>query len=793
MAILPVALCPLISEALIVDGQLDEDVWILPPAIPFFVRPQVRWIPEVQTQVFTSYDATAFNIAFRCFEDAPERLELSAGPPEPDKLIHDDLVAFRFIPENCDPSMRPLHFVMTAAGKLFQEIEPGRLVEQTQYVCQSQVGEIEWTVEARLPFEAMGVNCPQPNQRWGFAAYRQRVGSRWERSGWLEVGLGPFGETMPGWLLFEDPQMNDRPRGRAVEPYLRRFGEMLDIRIRQVADAEANLPPCDCPVTRHRIGIMIRSLLSIKNDMLHPFHPDALRHYAQILQYNVGRLDELIENLRQGEDPHTSPEGYVFLGSRLEADGGIHAFALIQGRDYESTLPHPLVVLLDGLSDDWVADSRAFLDLAWPQGLDFLLAIPSGLGKNRQFRLAGEDQVFSVIREVRQRFSADPQRTILIGLGQGAEGAFRIAARYPHLFSAVVIGGPVPESTVLDSSTSISFFYWGGPEIGWVGPLRKLDDRARVNIASAPFAGPQALTPKFMMRLTKTTNPPSNEVDLVSPSARYSRGPWAKIDRPVEYSKPARLRLKVTEEGHVEVNSDNVAAFTVFPHEGPFVPGQMVKLGCGGQELVAGSYSHSLHCDLQPRPEEDPPKALMAGPIDEAFHGELLYVYGTQGSDEDGDFSRHAALQAARWPQFDLRIPVKADVEVTEEDLQRAHLHLFGGVANSLLQQMLPSLPVGIESRRFVVGREIFEGDEVLCQFIYPNPLNPRRYVLVHLAHSQAGWLYRGWFPKKEQPEPLPDLWVARLQDNLRIDRRNVPPQYLHKVWFDGYWRLSGG
>ena len=151
MAILPVALCPLLGEASLIDGQLNEDIWVLPPAIPFFVRPRVRWIPEAQTQVFTSCDSTGFSIAFRCFEDATDRLERAAGPPGPDKLFHDDLVGFRFLPEHADPFMRPLHFILTATGGLYQELEPGRFEPREQFPCQVQVGSSDWSVEARLP------------------------------------------------------------------------------------------------------------------------------------------------------------------------------------------------------------------------------------------------------------------------------------------------------------------------------------------------------------------------------------------------------------------------------------------------------------------------------------------------------------------------------------------------------------------------------------------------------------------------------------------------------------------
>ncbi len=791
MAILPVALCPLLTDTSILEGQLDEDVWILPPAIPFFVRPRVRWIPEAQTQVFTSYDADAINIAFRCYEDMPERIEREAGPPSPESAWHDDFVGFTLITDDAE-NAPALRFIMTAAGKIFRERASGILEEDSSIPCQVQVGDTDWCVEARLWFDALKVKRPEANDRWGFAAYRQRVGSRWERSGWLEVGPGPYGENMPGWLLFENAEGIDRQRGRAVEPYLRRFGQLLEVRMHQSAEAQANLPPDACRVTRYRINLMIRSLLSIKNDMLHSFHPDALRHYAQILQFNVGRLDELIENLRQGEDPHTAPDGYVFLGAQLETDGQNHAFALIQGRQYESTMPHPLIIMLDGLSDDWIADSRQFIDLSWPPDLDFLMAVPSGVGVSRQYWLAAEDEIFNVIREVRRRFSVDPRRIVLLGIGPGAEAAYRIGCRFPHVFSALAIGGPVKSPNRMVGSPPLPFYYWSGEQGGWVGPMNEVDERTRASLDTLPVAMPESLRPAFVKRMANTAGAPQSTVNLLAPTARYSRGEWAQIDRPLDYSSPARLTLHVAQDGRVNANLENVGAFSIFPQEGPFVPGQTVRVDQDAKEIISGTYGHTMHCELQP-----PPKGLlvktreMAGPLDEAFHGELIYVYGTTAGPESAEMLKKAALQAARWPQYDLRIRVKADAEVTEDDLMQAHLHLFGGAhQNLLVAAMAGRFPAQIKLNAFSIAGETFSDPGFLCQFLYPNPLSPDRYVVVHLSNSDGGWLYRGWFPKAEQSEPLPDLWVARLEDNPNIMKRGVSPVYHRRLWFNAHWQL---
>jgi pimeloyl-ACP methyl ester carboxylesterase len=790
MAILPVALCPPVDVCSLGEGLLGQDMWTLPPAIPFFVRPKVRWIPEAQTQVYAAYDAKGLIVSFRCFEDAPERLEAAAGPPEAGLLLHDDYVGFRLGIKAADGKLAARHFVITAGGGAYEETAPGRFEQLNAAPCSVTVGLGEWTAEVRLDFASLGIDPPKPGRQWGFSAHRQRVGARLERSSWIEVGPGPFGETLTGWLQFESAEESEGRRRRAKEPYLLRFGASLDVRVRQAKEAEASLKPEQCPVTRFRIHLMIRSFSSVKNDMPHSYHPDAMRHYAQILQYNLGRMDELIETLRLGEDPHTSPDGYVFHGARSETDGANHAFAVMLGRGYQSTNPHPAIVFLHGLTDDWIADSRSFMPLAWPPELDFVMAFPSGLGMRRTYRLAAEDEVFAVIGQIQKRFNIDHERISLVGMGLGAGAAYHLAARFPHLFSAVACAGPIVKWA---RPLPRPFFRWAGPEKGWAGPLDDISPAENEALNKSPIGGPGILTPDFVARLTSIRSTVPRRIEILAPNLRYGRNAWARIDRLADYSRFGRLELESVPTGKIVARAENVRSFSILPQHGPFAKGQSLSVEIDGKEAARGVSSPDLlRVDLAPVPQEKTTKNHeVHGPIDDAFHGPLLYVYGTAGGQKDTELFRRAAYQAARWPQHDLRIPVKADIEVTDADIQGKHLHLFGGPAwNKVAARMTFRFPLKVRETSFSVGAETFDEPGYVCQFIYPSALAPDRYVLMHLANSEEGWLYRGWFAKPGQPPPMPDLWVARVEDNPRIAWFAVEPNYLKRLWFDECWRL---
>ncbi|MBW2278762.1 MAG: hypothetical protein JRF63_14820, partial [Deltaproteobacteria bacterium] len=72
-----------------------------------------------------------------------------------------------------------------------------------------------------------------------------------------------------------------------------------------------------------------------------------------------------------------------------------------------------------------------------------------------------------------------------------------------------------------------------------------------------------------------------------------------------------------------------------------------------------------------------------------------------------------------------------------------------------LLKRIADRLPLRVEKGAVVAGDKRFAGDRVAASFVYPNPLNPERYVLVHTAVSARGLFYTGHLPTL-----LPD-WVV--------------------------------
>src|SRR5262249_40463243 len=89
-------------------------------------------------------------------------------------------------------------------------------------------------------------------------------------------------------------------------------------------------------------------------------------------------------------------------------------------------------------------------------------------------------------------------------------------------------------------------------------------------------------------------------------------------------------------------------------------------------------------------------------------------------------------------------LPMKNDVEVSEEDINTKHLILFGDPAsNSLIGHVVGTLPLKWTKEGITVGGKTYPADHVPAM-IYPSPLNSGRYVVLNSGHTFHAADFRG-------------------------------------------------
>jgi hypothetical protein len=180
-------------------------------------------------------------------------------------------------------------------------------------------------------------------------------------------------------------------------------------------------------------------------------------------------------------------------------------------------------------------------------------------------------------------------------------------------------------------------------------------------------------------------------------------------------------------------------------------------------------------------------KPNLQGPIDDAFMGSFLIVA------PDGQ-ATHPAVQ--EWVQAELAharahwrqqmrgdARVKSAAEVTAADIEQHHLILFGDPAsNSLLARLLRQLPLRWTESTLELNGQSYPAAAHLPVLIYPNPLNPERYIVLN-----SGFTYReyDYLNNARQTPKLPDWAVLDVTTgrNARWPAKVVAADFFGERW----------
>jgi hypothetical protein len=127
----------------------------------------------------------------------------------------------------------------------------------------------------------------------------------------------------------------------------------------------------------------------------------------------------------------------------------------------------------------------------------------------------------------------------------------------------------------------------------------------------------------------------------------------------------------------------------------------------------------------------------LQGPIDDAFLDRFIVVKpsGDAYSGSVGAWAKAELDHAVReWRrQFRGDAITQDDTAVTDEDIASSNLVLWGDPSsNKVLARIADKLPVRWTKDSIVVGKRQFPAPTHALTMIYPNPLNPRKYVVLN-------------------------------------------------------------
>lgn len=307
-------------------------------------------------------------------------------------------------------------------------------------------------------------------------------------------------------------------------------------------------------------------------------------------------------------------------------------------------------------------------------------------------------------------------------------------------------------------------------------------------------------------------------VRMTTYSLRYNQQDWAEILGMEKHWDRAELDVVADPTEHlVTIQTSNVCRLKLEMKSGQslFEPGRRVVIRIGSQTLAGSApYSdQSWGAELHKSGEEwklvsneVPTKGSevtlkkrpgLQGPIDDAFMDGFVFVKpgGEFWSTQLEDWVKNEiSLAELDWrTQMRGEVPMIQDSELTDEVIQQKHLVLWGDPAsNAVLGRIYKELPLKWDPSGFAFSEESRPGKGVSYpatsaapMMIFPNPLNPNKYVVLNSGFSFAA---AGSMSNSRQTPKLPDFAVI----DLTADPRKRPDAgILEAGFFNENWKLD--
>jgi dienelactone hydrolase len=291
---------------------------------------------------------------------------------------------------------------------------------------------------------------------------------------------------------------------------------------------------------------------------------------------------------------------------------------------------------------------------------------------------------------------------------------------------------------------------------------------------------------------------------------RYNKMFWVRIDGLEKHWSRAEVNANIS--AGVEIKTKNVSALTLYfePGSCPFEAIEKPKVAIDADEdddndegiknvpPVLSDRSWTVHLRKKDGEWEIVEKADdgtlrkrhgLQGPIDDAFMDSFLMVRptGQPFNDKVGAWASAERKHAVdHWrKQFRGEARVKDDNDISDADIAAHNLILWGDPSsNKILAKIADKLPINWDRQHIKVGEETFAAEHHVPLLIYPNPLNPKRYVVLN-----SGFTFReyDYLNNARQVPKLPDFAVI---DVRTPPSSRLPGKVATAGFFDEQWKL---
>jgi predicted peptidase len=573
------------------------------------------------------------------------------------------------------------------------------------------------------------------------------------------------------------------------------------------------------------------------------FKPEEIAKAKVLLREGMQRAAQLAEK----QAPWTTATGLMVRGYVSKIDGSVQPYGLVVPPSYSPTVPHRwrLDLWFHGRSDtlsevNFLTDRQRNLGEFQPR--DTIVLHLYGRFCNAS-KFAGEVDAFEAVDAVKRNYPIDENRILVRGFSMGGASAWHIGVHFAGLWAAVAPGAGFAETAqyqklkltgegappwweqtlwhLYDSRDyAANLFNTSTIEYhGEIDPQKQAGDvmeraMAQEGLHLIRLEGPQTphrYHPDSKLQLEKMldaiaergADPYSRKVLFTTWTLAYNRMKWLVVDGLEKHWERARVEAAIPLEGPLRVTTANVSAlsFEMGPGGCPLDLQQKPAIRIDGQALTAptpgSDRSWIVHFrktggQWQIAESANAPglhkRHGLQGPIDDAFLDRFVFVTPTGRPVAPGTAAWVASEEKraiGQWrAQFRGDARVLDDTAVTDADIASSNLVLWGDPgSNHVLARIASRLPVRWTSAGLVAGSHTYPADTHAPILVYPNPLNPSRYVVLN-----SGFTFR------EDANATNSRQTPRLPDYAIVDLTTPPDSHFPgKIVLAGFFNEEWG
>lgn len=574
------------------------------------------------------------------------------------------------------------------------------------------------------------------------------------------------------------------------------------------------------------------------------FKPEEIFRAKELLRQGLERAD----SLKRGAAPWAGDAGLVVRGYVSKIDGSVQPYGLVVPASFSPTRPHHwrLDTWFHG-RNELLSEINFLWDRERNPGeftpADTIVLHLYGRYCNAS-KLAGEVDLFEALNAVKRQYQIDENRIVIRGFSMGGASAWHFAAHYAGLWAAAAPGAgfsetpdflkvwqketlkPTPWETKLwhlYDATDYAVNLSNCPLVAYSGEIDGQKQAADIMARALAEEGMQMthiIGPNTPHRYHPDSKIVINrEIDAIVAKGRdasprkirfttwtlaYNQMKWLTIDGLGKHWERARLDAEVLNDHVLSVSSSNVTAFTLSmgPGTSPLDVMHKPVVTIDGQPVTAAQpmtdRSWTAHfvksgakwasTDTAGEPGLRKRHGLQ-GPVDDAFLDSFIFVRPTGTALAPGVAGWVSAEQAhaiKEWRrQFRGEARVRDDAQITDAEIAASNLVLFGDPgSNKVLARIADKLPVRWTADSIVAGKQHWPASTHAPILIYPNPLNPTKYVVLN-----SGFTFReyDYLNNARQVPKLPDYAIV---DTTTPPDDRYPGKIVTAGFFGEKWEL---